>query len=540
MKQKKSLILIIAVLVLILILGCVYAYFGTDLLKGNKELFFKYLTQTVDEKNSFIEGSLKQYSEKKKNTPYTDQGAVSVNISAENGQNQFENTNRINFTFEGQVNNPENQMKQDFSLNYSDSVKVPFSFKKVGDLAGIQYSKFGKSFIVLDLKSDNSSIKGFDETQKVQDLTTLPFNEEEARNTLNSYFDVLNQELKDSSFSKINDSNGKGYKLTLKGEDLKNIAVKLLEKLKNDQTTLDKINEYLKKQKNSLKITLSNIENEIENINNNQEINNKNIEISVYQSKRKTNQLIVKIDDIELKIIKVLTGNDLQYNLELQQNSDDNNLKFGLIAKFQGLQAMQSISENYELTLGSKDITYKYNLNNNVEFVQGTDIENFDDQCLNLSKLEKEQKAKIIAEMLNRLQKANKKQMSKLGLSENENPLQYVIPTNLLSYGALNTSKSGSMNEEEITAFNERFEAYESTNLKGVTVKGLLTTIGLNNEAQEFSDRKIKEIHFEGEEYEANEQNITIIKGNVEIDKEYRVEFEKDEDTRSNLQGCYK
>ena len=35
-------------------------------------------------------------------------------------------------------------------------------------------------------------------------------------------------------------------KLTLNGEELKNVLVKLMETLKNDQTTLDTINGYIK------------------------------------------------------------------------------------------------------------------------------------------------------------------------------------------------------------------------------------------------------------------------------------------------------
>ena len=87
------------------------------------------------------------------------------------------------------------------------------------------------------------------------------------------------------------------------------------------------------------------------------------------------------------------------------------------------------------------------------------------------------------------------------------------------------------MSEQEVSTFNALFENYQSTNLKGVTVKGLLSTIQRNNETQEDESRKIKEIHFDGEEYEVTEQNITLLKSNVETEEAYRVEFEKDEDT---------
>lgn len=86
------------------------------------------------------------------------------------------------------------------------------------------------------------------------------------------------------------------------------------------------------------------------------------------------------------------------------------------------------------------------------------------------------------------------------------------------------------ISEEEVATFNEKFEMYESTNLQGVTVKGLLSTIQLNNESQE-DNRKIKEIHFDGEEYDVTDQNITLLKSSVETETAYRVEFERDENT---------
>ena len=537
-KNKKLIIIIISIvlLIFILILGGVYAYVATDVFKSNKELFFKYLTQIGDNKKGFIETSLKQYSEKKKNNPYSDQGSVSVNITAQNGQSQFENTNKTNLTFDGQVNNPSNQLQQNISLNYSDSVKFPIILRKVGDVIGIQTDKVGSKFVALDLKSDNSSIEGIDEIKKVQDLTSLPFNEEELKNTINNYLNVLNEQLKDNNFGKIEEANNRGYKLSLTGEELKNTVVKLLETLKNDQTALEKINEYLKKQKNSLKITVSDIDNQIENINNNKELDGKNIEIAVYQSKKRTNHITIKVDDTQIGIEKKLTGNDLQYYLEVQGNINGETQKVSLIAKFQGLQAMQSITENYELVLQAQGTNYQYNYNNNVEFIEATNIEEFnDDNSLNLSNLDKEQRNNFISSIIQRIQKVNKKQMQQIGVEENENPLQYIFPQTGVYSEVMNTMNTSSMDEEEVATFNKKFEVYESTNLKGVTVKGLLTTIGLNNENQEYGDRKIKEIHFDGEEYEATEQNITILKGNVELEIEYRVEFEKDEDTRCYL-----
>ena len=45
------------------------------------------------------------------------------------------------------------------------------------------------------------------------------------------------------------------------------------------------------------------------------------------------------------------------------------------------------------------------------------------------------------------------------------------------------------------------------------------------------SKYEIKEINYNGEEYDVNQQNVTFIKSDIAVDKYYRVEFEKNQDT---------
>ena len=124
--------------------------------------------------------------------------------------------------------------------------------------------------------------------------------------------------------------------------------------------------------------------------------------------------------------------------------------------------------------------------------------------------------------------------MERIGLLENENPLFMSLP-DLSKF--LNINIAGTkLSEEEINAFNQKFELYQSTKLAGVTVKGLLTTIDQNNEQQENgetgnSQLMITEINFNGEEYDVNEQTVTMLKEEVKTDVDYRVEFEKDSNT---------
>ena len=276
------------------------------------------------------------------------------------------------------------------------------------------------------------------------------------------------------------------------------------------------------------------IDNKIKDINNNVELNREKLEIIVYQAKGRTTRLLAKTNQMQLKLEKEITGNDQQYHIEWQNSDNNQTEKIAFITKFAGLQSMQSITENHELTLETEKIKYQYNYHNNVEFTESTNIETFNNNnSLLLSQTEEEQKKEFLKAVVERIQSVNKSQMEELGWQENENPLQYVIPQISTYFSALNAvnTSTDNMSEQEVSTFNALFENYQSTNLKGVTVKGLLSTIQRNNETREDESRKIKEIHFDGEEYEVTEQNITLLKSNVETEEAYRVEFEKDEDT---------
>ena len=88
---------------------------------------------------------------------------------------------------------------------------------------------------------------------------------------------------------------------------------------------------------------------------------------------------------------------------------------------------------------------------------------------------------------------------------------------------------TSNVNQNEVQSFNAKFELYESTNSKGATVKGLLTTIQNNNEQE--GNNKIEEINLDGQEYEVTEQNITLMKSSINVDDGYKIEFERDENT---------
>lgn len=553
MKQKKNtkivMILIILVLLIILVAGGAYAYLVTDLFKSDKDIFFKYASKLTDEKQGIIDENLSQYIEKKKANAYTNEGEFKPNITSKNGQSEFESVNEFNVSFTGKMDTANSKSEQNISLNYSESVKLPINYRRLDTEIGLQTDYVGNKYIVLDTEN-TSSLANSSETQEIEadisgleKITQLNISGTEKDQIVDTYIKVLTDNLTADKFSKITDSNKTGYKLQLSGEDIKNILIQLLETLKNDQTTLDKLNEYLKEQKNSAKITSSDIDREIKEINS-QDLENEKFEITLYVARGKINDIIIETNEMKLELEKTANNDVAQYNITLellQNNSQEAISKISVIAKYEGLEEKQKVSENYEIELVTEETTYDYKINNNVSFGEGIEIEDFSNSnSMKLADYDEEKVATFMQAVLERIDQTNQKQMEELGVEEN--PITKMFPSLATTLPMAQDTQS---DEETVNSFNQKFEMYASTNLQGTTVKGLITTISTNNGIDSSSDEddsddeqttnkskyEIKEINYNGEEYDVNQQNITFIKSDVAVDKYYRVEFEKDQDT---------
>lgn len=263
---------------------------------------------------------------------------------------------------------------------------------------------------------------------------------------------------------------------------------------------------------------------------NNVNMQNENFSVIVYKDGGKTKKIVITANNFNLDIQKVSDKNKTEYDIITNSIYKDENMKITIKLAFEGLNLNGEIKENYELGIENSENTYLYKIANNVQFTSETTMEEFtSDNSLILSQYEPNAVTSFLEQVNQRIKEVNAMLMSKLGVSENENPIYYLVPS-LGSYSELIENINGSkVSEEDVNTFNKKFEVYQSTNLQGVTVKGLLTTIGLNNENPE--NRQIKEINFNGEEYEATNQNIAFLKEDIKADAYYRVEFEKDQET---------
>ena len=106
--MKNKIIFVIILIAILLGAGVAYAYFATDTLKSEKDMFFSYLLE--DKKSSEIENKIADYAEKKGKTPYTNKGETTVNLKMEDETIPAEVMQMINngkITFEGTTNSKE-------------------------------------------------------------------------------------------------------------------------------------------------------------------------------------------------------------------------------------------------------------------------------------------------------------------------------------------------------------------------------------------------------------------------------------------------
>lgn len=537
MNQKKSKKIIVFVIILLLILiiisSLLLVYFLTDIFKGNKELFFKYISQISNNENGFVEQNVQTYLNKKNANSYNNEGSFSIN-AVDSSVTNIENLNNFNISFSGKKDNTNSKEEQNISLNYSSNVTFPLVYRKIGNQLGIQTDYVGARFLTVEAdKLNNLQGENINEIKNIikiigtlSNLTNIQINQEQ----LNSYTNIF-QNISEDKFSKLSDLNGTGYRLTLQGSETQELVINLLETLKNDQALLENLNNYLKDYKNSTNITTNNIEELISNLKNNNYLNNENLEITVYKNNGKLSKILFSINELNLDIQKIITDeNNIQYNVLLNTNYNNENLTLNGKINLNNLNT-ENVQETYELTLQKSDKNYTYKLENNVNFSNDVSIEDFTTENTSpLTNFDEVTVENFLVTVRQRIEDVNNMQMLELGYQEN--PVTKLIPNLGVFSDLINNLSSPKISEEDVLTFNNKFEVYQSTNLQGVTVRGLLSTIELNNEQQQDnSSRQIKEINFNGEEYEVNEQNIAGLKEEIVPESYYRVEFEKDMDT---------
>ena len=212
-----------------------------------------------------------------------------------------------------------------------------------------------------------------------------------------------------------------------------------------------------------VRATISNVE----KIQDDGDLEDKKIEVVVYKENDAIVKISVSVDDSSISIQKQSDKNSQSFKIEAKQNNDS---IFTLNIKFEGLQSIQNVKEDYELLFdvdnninsyfsnlnedssnisSANKTTYKYIFKNDINFTYDADIEDFtDENSIMLTNYNQEAIGNFMSALMQRLQAINKRDMEKLGVSENENPLFQTIP-NLGSF-TLNSNQMNMTNNRYV------------------------------------------------------------------------------------------
>ena len=530
-KNKSTLIikiLIILFIVILLIVAGLIVYLSTDLFKSNKTLFIKNASQILGKENSFIEDNVINHYEKIMQTPFQNESTLSFNITGGDAQ-QAQRVSQTNVTSNGQIDIKNKSFDENLSINYSPEVTLPYELRMKNGLFGYKQEQYISSKFIVDDRNSTSTSNNNNNT--AQNITT-----EDIKAIFEKYIEIIFSSLTDDKFSKEESDSNTIYKLTLTNTDLINIEKSVLQTLKDDSETLGKLG----LDASEIESTLNDIENE------SQENSDKTTEINLYKQNENLTKIEFINENINVSLEKTVENNNLQYKI-LLGNEKGNLVKIDL--SYSGL-ASQEEEANIVLQLNSQNSSssssasnISYTLNNKVSFLDSCNIEDFnDDNALIFSKYDQEQIDSLTDSINDRMTLVNEMQMQQLGIDVSQNPLGIMtMPLAIFIVGqAATTVDNTALQQADVTAYNQKFELYEGTNIQGTTVRGLLTTISNNNGLQDSSSQssstnmnfsnsyKIEEINFNGEEYEVNQQNIAALKDEVVAENYYRVEFEKD------------
>lgn len=556
MKQKNTKPIIISIIGLVIIIFMtimVYAYFSTDIFRSNKDSFFKYIAQTKDIVKDFNDQQLKTYIDKQKNTPYINNGKIIANIDVPDAEEQIKHLKDFNITIQGKNNKFSSQVEQNIIINYSQDVNFPVNYKQENNALGVQTKYIGKKYLVVK----NENLKDLFRKVGIPDIDNIPntidfenitsslnFTQEDINYLEERYITIIENELKDEYFSKVDNN---GYMLTLNEQQTKDIIIKLLQSMEQDELLLEKINNIA-----TYKITSSDIQ-EIIGILKDSDFFIDGLKIITYKQNNKLLKIEISTDKeiicemcnnkILINLQKIIQNSELQY-LEITKNIENEELIYnvkihfkdekGLIyfrTSYKGLEQLNNIEENYTLGIEminheNENMKYEYLYTNQIEFTDSLDIDYFDeDNSTILNDYESENLTNLINAIIHRMSQVIERKMEELG--EVQSSLNLLIPSFNI-YSSNNDSINIGVESIEVQNFNSKFEMYEGNNVKGSVIKSLLMAI----ESTNLNENKIEIIIFDDQQIEANISEIEEIISKIDTSKTYTVETNKDFSTK--------
>lgn len=237
--KKKKVLIIIAVIIALLAGGIVYAYFATDLFKTDKEIFLSYLGKEETWENFSSEKELDQYFEKMSNTPFKQNGEISLKVEGDD-ESSLENINNSTIKLEGKVDNKRKKLEEKVTIQTSVGVDIPVTIKRDDDTYGIYSKLLNDKYIAIrneNLKelAEKLEINPENVPDKIEIFGTKP-TKEDIKTIKNDLSKVFEEKLTDEMFTSeyIDDSEVITLKIT--DAQIFDLIKGICEELKDNET----------------------------------------------------------------------------------------------------------------------------------------------------------------------------------------------------------------------------------------------------------------------------------------------------------------
>ena len=535
-KSNKVFIIVLIILSLLIIAtSLVMIYLKTDLFKNEEQLFYKYAGQKLEAFDMLEEASIKEYFQKKQTTPHENEGKYTLSIQSNDFSNKeiIDKLDEISISFSGKTDPQNNKIEQNISLNYSDNVNFPIQYVQNKDIIGLISDQVVNKYVGIK----NENLKELMQKLGASDTTDIPDKigemqeeqkteeeikqgEEEAKKIKDTYLNIIKDNINEENYSKIKDGENVGYSLKLTYAEIKNIYIKILEQLKQDEIILSKIsNEETEISKEDFQNQVQELIDEAQDY----EPEDQQLQINVYKSGEKSSlieiifsefKIDIKMEEniIECKIVGIKDGQEtpekfvLSLNKQQQNNNTLYELKFealeeeeklldiSFLANYTGINSENS-SEIYSFQISSEELIANYQFENKINFVDNVEIEDLtSENTIILNDYEQQEIYLLLAMVGEKIDEVNKEKLAQAGFSEDDMPILYIIPGGHVFY--IYNLASSSLSDAEIDTFNRQFEQYGSLQ-SGSNVNRLLQRVVENNKLNAENPEKTIDVYSE-------------------------------------------
>ncbi len=583
-KKKKTLIIVsIIVLLLITLATLILLYIYTDSFKSNSTLFAKYMGQNVENiGNLYQKIGESEYNKLLQENKYVTNTNAKVNFIENIGKTSESTQNPINqltLEIKGQTDKTNEFNYQDIYLLNNNEEVAEVEYLQSQNAYGIKFSDLFNQYLMVNnenLKDLFRKIGYTDEQlENIPDFidvnidlkTIFNFSEEEKEITREKYIEIINSNISKENFSKQknqiikidgNDILVNGYTLTLTKEQLNNIYIKVLEKVKEDEIILNKINnlqtiiEQYDKSTNLSEQFIEKINQKIAEITKNN-IGTEKTNIIVYENNSKTVKTIIETPDYEINM-ELLSNNKENYMkvsykdttsskdkgqvIEYKKTANETNASYEKIDGEDIKKYILTTNETVENTNCIKDILAIYEDNNNkVEITINQNIalvDNFENDIIldekstiNISNLE-EEKLKVLLEKVNTSLSA-KIQELKENVIEQQDLIEILKTIGIVKENQV--IETIGITETERNRYNSKFEILEGQNLESSKIFTILEAIKDNLVGYEVVSGT--ELRLNIDRYENKQEALTTLNTFFEENKnrKYNITIEYDETT---------